>query len=88
MRHNAGENHNKVEGHWFYKGRPVVPDKQELQWSILQQYHDYELAGHPGIANNSCGITWVLVARGKEVRYGVRKRMHHLSKYQAKYSPP
>ena len=56
MRHNAGKNHNKVEGHWFYKEWPVVPDKQELQWSILQQYHDHELAGHPGIANTTVAV--------------------------------
>ena len=38
---------DQVDRHWFCKGRPVVPDKQELQRSILQQYHDHNLAGHP-----------------------------------------
>ena len=47
---------DQVEGHWFYKGQLVVPDKQELQRSILQQYHDHKLAGHPGIANTTVAV--------------------------------
>ena len=34
----------------------MVPDKQELQQSILRQYHDHELAGHPGIANTTVAV--------------------------------
>jgi hypothetical protein len=40
-----------IEGKEFYRGRLVVPDEEELQQQILQQYHDHPLAGHPGIAN-------------------------------------
>ena len=42
---------DQVNGHWFHKGRPVVPNKQELQRRILQQHHDHKMAGHSGIAN-------------------------------------
>ena len=47
---------DQVNGHWFHKGRPVVPDERELQRRILQQYHDHEMAGHPGIANTMTAV--------------------------------
>ena len=34
----------------------MVPDRQELQRRILQQYHDHEMAGHPGIANTMIAV--------------------------------
>src|ERR1700679_2998690 len=39
-----------IEGKRFYRGRIVVPENDELKQQILRQYHDHQLAGHPGIA--------------------------------------
>jgi hypothetical protein len=47
---------DQVNGHWFRKGQPVVSNEQELQRRILQQYHDHEMAGHPGIANTMIAV--------------------------------
>ena len=42
---------DSVDQKWFNRGRPVVPDDEELKREILRHFHDHELAGHPGIAN-------------------------------------
>jgi hypothetical protein len=46
-----------IEGKYFYKGRLVVPDDNELKRKVLQQFHDHQLAGHPGIANTIIAVT-------------------------------
>jgi hypothetical protein len=48
---------DKVDGKWFYQAQPVVPDEEELKRQILGQYHDHQLAGHPGIANTVIAVT-------------------------------
>jgi hypothetical protein len=48
---------DEIDGKWFYQGRPVVPDEEELKKEILKQYHDHQLAGHPGIANTVVAVT-------------------------------
>jgi hypothetical protein len=46
-----------VNQKWFNRGRPVVPDDEELKRGILRHFHDHELAGHPGIANTMMAVT-------------------------------
>jgi hypothetical protein len=48
---------NLVNQKWFNQGWPVVPDNEELKREILRHFHDYELAGHPGIANTMMAVT-------------------------------
>jgi hypothetical protein len=45
-----------VDQKWFNRGRPVVPDDEELKREILRHFHDHELAGHPGIANTVMAV--------------------------------
>jgi hypothetical protein len=45
-----------VEEKEFYQGRVVVPDDDELKRWVLQQYHDHQLAGHPGITNTTTAV--------------------------------
>ena len=32
----------------FYKGKNYIPRNIDLQWEIVQHFHDYKTAGHPG----------------------------------------
>ena len=48
---------DQVNRYWFHKGQPVVPNRQGLQREILQQYHDHEMAGHPGIINTVIAVS-------------------------------
>ena len=48
---------DQLDGQWFYRGRPVVLDDQELQRRITFQFHDHPLAGHPGITNTIISVT-------------------------------
>ena len=48
---------NEVDGKWFYQAWPVVLDEEELKRQILKQYHDHQLAGHPGISNIVITVT-------------------------------
>jgi hypothetical protein len=48
---------DEVDGKWFYQGRLIVPDEEELKRQILRQYHDHQLVGHPGIANTVVAVT-------------------------------
>jgi hypothetical protein len=48
---------NTVKGKCFYKGQLVVPNDDELKRKVLQQFHDHQLAGHPGIANTIIVVT-------------------------------
>jgi hypothetical protein len=45
-----------VEGSEYYRGKLVVPEDRELRRTILEQYHDHQLAGHPGIVNTIKGV--------------------------------
>ena len=48
---------DKVEERWFHHRRPVVSEEEELQWELLQQYHDHPLAEHPMITNTTMALT-------------------------------
>jgi hypothetical protein len=45
-----------INERYFYKGRLVVPDDEELKRKVLRQFHDHQLAGHPGIANTIIAV--------------------------------
>jgi deoxyuridine 5'-triphosphate nucleotidohydrolase len=34
---------------WYWQHRMIIPNDKDLQATIIQQYHDHRLAGHPGI---------------------------------------
>jgi deoxyuridine 5'-triphosphate nucleotidohydrolase len=37
------------DGIWYWQHRMIVPNDKDLRATIIQQYHDHRLAGHPGI---------------------------------------
>jgi len=38
------------EGQIWYRGRPYVPEGEQLRLRLIQEHHDTALAGHPGRA--------------------------------------
>ena len=32
---------NELDGKWFYRGRPVVPEEEGIRRRLLLQYHDH-----------------------------------------------
>ena len=46
------------EDKWTNQGQLVIAPEDDLQRSILQQYHDHEAAGHLGIANTLVAVGW------------------------------
>jgi hypothetical protein len=45
-----------IEGSEYYQGKLLVPENGDLRRRILEQYHDHQLAGHPGIVNTIRGV--------------------------------
>jgi hypothetical protein len=48
---------DQVDQHWFYRGRLVVPEDEDIRREVLFAYHNHELAGHPGISNTVIAVT-------------------------------
>jgi Integrase zinc binding domain len=34
---------------WYWQHQMIVPNDKDLQATVIRQYHDHRLAGHPGI---------------------------------------
>jgi hypothetical protein len=45
-----------IEGNEYYQGKLVVPKDRDLRRQVLEQCHDHQLAGHPGIVNTIRGV--------------------------------
>jgi predicted phosphohydrolase len=43
-------------GSEYYQGKLLVPEDGDLRRRVLEQYHDHQLAGHPGITNTIRGV--------------------------------
>jgi hypothetical protein len=46
-----------IDERYFYRGQLVVPADEELRRKVLRQFHDHQLARHPGIANTIVAVT-------------------------------
>jgi hypothetical protein len=46
-----------IEEKKFYHGKAILPEDNKLKRWVLQQYHDYQLVGHPRITNMVTAVT-------------------------------